>query len=201
MDPAETKQPSASGDLRQARDHRHSDGRPRGGRRLAGGSATTPRTARPSSGDRRRLRSFAMPRTLRFYHAGNFDAESPRCMAKFDDRIVDISHAPGLTHLRNALLEDHNFDWPHGRSWPTSGRWSHWCLMFHDPKAAKSTPIWFHDDFATSGTQRRDRCMQIDTFLPSRSWPRVCARCSPSSRPTAAEAIAASGGRAAEPAR
>ena len=25
---------------------------------------------------------------------------------------IDISHARGLTHLRNALLEDRSFDWP-----------------------------------------------------------------------------------------
>jgi hypothetical protein len=81
------------------------------------------------------------------YHAGNFDApHSPAMMAKVAATDFDISHAPGLIYLRNALLEDHNFDWSTVGEVPfqTNERWG---LMFADPKAGKTTTIWLSDDF------------------------------------------------------
>src|SRR4051812_8445935 len=46
------------------------------------------------------------------YHPGSLDAPNhPAIMKKTEATELDISNAHGLTHLRNALLEDHNFDW------------------------------------------------------------------------------------------
>jgi len=57
----------------------------------------------------------------------------------------DVSHAPGLTHLRHALLEDRSFRWP-VRDVPAGKEWSHG-LRF---RSGPNTPltILFDSDFA-----------------------------------------------------
>jgi hypothetical protein len=66
----------------------------------------------------------------------------------FDVPVVrrDISSARGLTHLRNALLEDRSFDWsPRERVLPYD--WRHWGLRFRDSELTGSLVIWFSEDF------------------------------------------------------
>jgi hypothetical protein len=81
------------------------------------------------------------------YHAGNFqDPNTPTVVTKLQATELDISNAHGLTHLRNALLEDHNFDWATlDKELPQTG--NRWGMMFADPKTGKSTTIWLSDDF------------------------------------------------------
>jgi hypothetical protein len=81
------------------------------------------------------------------YHGGNFsDPNEPAMLKKVATTESDISNAPGLTHLRNALLEDHNFDWTTVVKAPLQTP-AQWGLMFADPKAGKSTTVWLSDDF------------------------------------------------------
>lgn len=61
----------------------------------------------------------------------------------------DISHAPGLTHLRNALLEDRSFDWP-AVGIPAEATWAHG-LRFHDGLAPPLV-ILFSPDFALTAS-------------------------------------------------
>jgi len=56
----------------------------------------------------------------------------------------DVSQAPGLTHLRNALLEDRSFVWPAAEI-PDQTEWTHG-LRFHNGSAA-SLVILFSPDF------------------------------------------------------
>jgi hypothetical protein len=81
------------------------------------------------------------------YRGGNSNGPSePAIMKKVGATEVDISNAPGLTHLRNALIEDHNFDWTTVNKKPLQGD-NRWGLMFADPRAGKSTTVWLSDDF------------------------------------------------------
>jgi hypothetical protein len=57
----------------------------------------------------------------------------------------DISTAPGLTHLRNALLEDRSFNL--GRMESTGNEEWTTAIAFRDPDAADSLLILFVDDF------------------------------------------------------
>jgi len=57
---------------------------------------------------------------------------------------IDISHAPGLTHLRNALLEDRSFRWP-SHSVPADASWTHG-LRFRDGPAPLLV-VLFSSDF------------------------------------------------------
>ncbi len=61
----------------------------------------------------------------------------------------DVSEAHGLTHLRNALLEDFNFDWPGLHDEPIAADDFHdwrWILTFRDPKSSKFVAIQFTED-------------------------------------------------------
>ena len=57
-------------------------------------------------------------------------------MSEFDDKTIntakatDISHAPGITHLRNALLEDRSYAWP-ARAAPPDMPWR-WMIFFRN---------------------------------------------------------------------
>lgn len=66
----------------------------------------------------------------------------------FGKSSVDISHAPGLLHLRNALLEDQNFVWPaKDESWPNAAvDIQHWRLEFRDPQSGKVAAMQFTQD-------------------------------------------------------
>lgn len=71
---------------------------------------------------------------------------------------IDISHAHGLLHLRNALLEDANFIWPSPDEQPIlpADDLGYWWLKFRDPKSGKETVIWFSED-CRQGKQHRQR--------------------------------------------
>lgn len=56
----------------------------------------------------------------------------------------DISKAPGMTHLRNALLEDRSFQWARVTdAAPKSGGWK---LEFSDPASGQQVLILFTTD-------------------------------------------------------
>jgi hypothetical protein len=56
----------------------------------------------------------------------------------------DISNAPGITHLRNALLEDRSFRWSQGvDAAPKSGGWK---LEFSNPATTDRLTIHFTTD-------------------------------------------------------
>ena len=59
---------------------------------------------------------------------------------------TDISEARGLTHLRNALLEDRSFDWTK-RDAPAPENWSNtvWELRFRDGKGVQIGVIFSND--------------------------------------------------------
>ena len=62
-------------------------------------------------------------------------------------RVVDrrdVSAAPGITHLRNALLEDRSFRWP-ATSAISPVHWQ-WCLVFHDTSVDQVVYVWFSPD-------------------------------------------------------
>jgi hypothetical protein len=62
---------------------------------------------------------------------------------------IDISRAQGLTHLRNALLEDHNFLWPEPNARPEAAEDfgdGKWILEFRDPKGGKAVSLQFPQD-------------------------------------------------------
>ena len=63
---------------------------------------------------------------------------------------IDVSSAHGLAHLRNALLEDWNFEWPVSvdRLPPAAKDLGHWWLSFEDPMSGKSAVIYFSTDCA-----------------------------------------------------
>jgi hypothetical protein len=56
----------------------------------------------------------------------------------------DVSQAPGLTHLRNALLEDHSFDWPvYTAGASTDWRWA---LRFRNERPSCLVVLFSADD-------------------------------------------------------
>ena len=73
-------------------------------------------------------------------------AKNPAAVqSSFDKSGTDISHAPGLLHLRNALLEDQNFVWPgEDEHWPNAPvDIQHWRLEFRDPQSGKVAAMQF----------------------------------------------------------
>jgi hypothetical protein len=64
----------------------------------------------------------------------------------------DISRAPGLVHLRAALLEDRSFNWPIENSVP--GRWG-WAIDFLNPDGTNAT-LNFTRDWEYVGTPNQD---------------------------------------------
>ena len=70
-------------------------------------------------------------------------AQEDPIRAGFDESATDVSHAPGLLHLRNALLEDRSFDWPKSSdpvTQPVSDI-GHWQLVFHDPRTNQNSAL------------------------------------------------------------
>jgi hypothetical protein len=66
---------------------------------------------------------------------------------QFEPGEIDISKAQGITHLRNALLENRSYDWPQPE---TSVRpqvsMPRWVLIFSDPSTNENVAIQFSDD-------------------------------------------------------
>jgi hypothetical protein len=56
----------------------------------------------------------------------------------------DISNAPGITHLRNALLEDRSFEW--GQPIDAAPKGGGWKLAFSDPASGERFTIRFTSD-------------------------------------------------------
>jgi hypothetical protein len=76
----------------------------------------------------------------------------------------DISHAPGLVHFRNALLEDHSFRWPAKFARP--GQWQ-WGFVFRD-EAGNAATVYFTGDWEHVGSADHERklsCEPIATGL------------------------------------
>lgn len=68
-------------------------------------------------------------------------------------RKIDVSQAHGLTHLRNALLENESFDWSAATLSPTLGKEDvydqeklSWRLSFFDPATNEEATILFVKD-------------------------------------------------------
>lgn len=64
-------------------------------------------------------------------------------------RVVDrrdASAAHGITHLRNALLEDRSFRWPATRA--TSRIDWRWCLAFRDTSTDQAVDVWFSPELS-----------------------------------------------------
>jgi hypothetical protein len=57
----------------------------------------------------------------------------------------DISKLPGITHLRNALLEDRSFRWPTSSVKPDAP-WK-WVLRFQDESTKDEARIYFSSDW------------------------------------------------------
>jgi hypothetical protein len=77
-------------------------------------------------------------------HVMPYDPSDPQTSSRKSD--IDVSQARGLTYLRNALLEDHNFTWPNSNSERLNANDFHdwkWILEFRDPKNDKTVSMQF----------------------------------------------------------
>jgi hypothetical protein len=73
----------------------------------------------------------------------------PNPQVTLDKNTYDISEAHGLVHLRNALLEDHNYRWPEGSEKPapkTAHLAQYWVLHFGDREHGKAEILEFTED-------------------------------------------------------
>jgi hypothetical protein len=61
--------------------------------------------------------------------------------------VRDVSHARGMVHLRNALLEDRSFDWETSVDPQTAE--SGYALRFRDDQTNKELWVFFSPDFRT----------------------------------------------------
>jgi len=59
---------------------------------------------------------------------------------------TDISHMPGLTHLRYALLEDHSYRWPARTVTMDVNHW-HWAIRFADKHKGEDVLLLFSQDW------------------------------------------------------
>ena len=77
--------------------------------------------------------------------------------------IRDISKAPGLTHLRHALLEDRSFVWP-ARPAVRQPRW-HWAIGFREGNDKRMTLVAFTADWKRA-TNYRSRSNEVVSSEP-----------------------------------
>src|SRR4029079_568302 len=56
----------------------------------------------------------------------------------------DVTNAPGILHLRTALLEDKSFVWPASDAQPPAK--SAWCLTFIGERPGDRAWVWFTPD-------------------------------------------------------
>jgi hypothetical protein len=100
---------------------------------------------------------------------------------RIDAAKIDISHARGLAHLRNALLEDRSFDWsapkdelgtllftPGSMRPPSDSQMFniyYWWLSFRDPGNDETITIFFSEDGrrATKVNTTRNEIVAIST--------------------------------------
>jgi len=72
----------------------------------------------------------------------------------------DISHAPGLVHLRNALLEDQSFDWPPNNDYrPTN--WG-WILVFRGTEPNEVAALFFTRDWLYTDSLDHDEMLSTE---------------------------------------
>jgi hypothetical protein len=75
------------------------------------------------------------------------DAAGASVNQKITDSAIDVSNAHGLVHLRNALLDDRNFNWPADEYLLVlPDEMGYWWLQFEDPMSGKAAVIWFSRD-------------------------------------------------------
>jgi hypothetical protein len=75
----------------------------------------------------------------------------------------DISKAPGITHLRNALLEDRSFGWR--QTFDAAPKHFSWQLSFSDPAGGQQLTILFTSNCngaMLSGTGRTQRTVSTE---------------------------------------
>jgi hypothetical protein len=78
----------------------------------------------------------------------------------------DVSSARGLVHLRNAFLEDHNFDWP-AKPLSPEVQWKHG-LIFRDKGPSQAAILLFSSDLKlmqVAGTKEMLSCAPIAAGL------------------------------------
>jgi hypothetical protein len=68
----------------------------------------------------------------------------PNSSTRVITRCHDVTAAPGILHLRNALLEDRSFEWP-AKNQTLSDQWR-WCLVFKNDAADDVVYVWFSPD-------------------------------------------------------
>jgi hypothetical protein len=70
-------------------------------------------------------------------------AELNPARARFYESVVTVSNAPGLLHLRNALLEDKSFSWPKSSDSPPPPAQDagYWQLVFFDSRMNKNAAL------------------------------------------------------------
>jgi hypothetical protein len=88
---------------------------------------------------------------------------SPAANGNGNTKTIDVSHAPGLTHFRNALLEDHNFIWGTLDKELPPDDTEFWSLVFQDPKTGKSSIIFMSDDCRYSASRDDDHRLHFVT--------------------------------------
>jgi hypothetical protein len=77
------------------------------------------------------------------------DAARTGIEQKIIDSAIDVSNSHGLTHLRNALLEDRNFVWPSKDLTLFNVQEfeePYWWLVFQDPASGNFAKIYFSKD-------------------------------------------------------
>jgi hypothetical protein len=118
-----------------------------------------------------RAAEFWGPRVARMIRDAPIVKYLERSPAVNPDRLGDpaaigheVSHARGLLHLRNALLEDRSFRWS---GVITTDDWRHWGLLFSEGEGSTPVVIWFSKDFrlAASEPAKGISCEPIATGL------------------------------------
>jgi hypothetical protein len=87
-----------------------------------------------------------------------------------DDRanLYDVSQAPGMVHLRNALVEDRSFDWPSSNSGPPPNDdfAQHWGLSFDDPDTREHLLIAFSADCRLAAAAAKEKTPHAISTAP-----------------------------------
>jgi hypothetical protein len=98
-----------------------------------------------------------------------------------DATARDLSRAPGLIHLRNALLEDRSYRWPPQPMRPND-RWQ-WALRFRARPSDDAAILFFSPDWTSVGTPGRNEILScqpiaagltemLGEFAPAHDTPR-----------------------------
>jgi hypothetical protein len=109
--------------------------------------SATHRTAEFYGPEVRLIRSAPIVELLRFepISAGTFQTDELDRFLHSPTNRRDISSAPGLTHLRNALLEDRSYIWP-PRPLRPDDTWQ-WILIFRNNRLGAGRILLFSPDW------------------------------------------------------